>query len=124
MGRSNRAKSVVSKAIAKYARMSEEDQFRAVAWGNKPMCSVSQKHETSLPYLELEVVVDYNISGREGSYTYPEYLYYKRGLSVEAKRAAYLLVKKKTKREHSELGKLLGYSKDEIDAWVKEQSNE
>lgn len=110
----------MSRAVAKYAKMTEDEQFRAVAWGDKPMCNIDQKHETSLPCIEFDTVVHYKIGGKASSYSYPSYLYYKPGLYEKALIAVALLVKREmTPQDHRVLGSLLGYDKAEIEAWVK-----
>lgn len=98
------------------ARLSALEQVKAVEQGTKPVCEVTDKFDTQLPYIVVPVVY------REGDYSaeYEFYVYHRKETRAQAERAAEILAidREWTREESIEFGRLMGYQEENIKAWV------
>ena len=125
----------------KLAGLTEEEAVKAVEQGVKPTAMVTQKFETELPYIEVEMpLVTFDIQGNEKVVAdvrkVKDFIYYSPESQMKAYRMKKLLLKsletlsklkpgdimtssfKETADYHRELGRLLGYNEEEIEEYI------
>ena len=132
-----------SKQEKKLSWLTEEEAIQAVEQGVKPTAMVTQKFETELPFIEVELpLVTFDIYGNDRVVVdvkiVRDYIYYAPENQMRAYRMKRLLLKSneksfklkpgdiitgsfiETESYHREFGKLLGYSDEEVDDFIEE----
>ena len=130
-----------SKQEKKLSWLTEEEAIQAVEQGVKPTAMVTQKFETELPFVEVELpLVTFDIYGNDRVVVdvkiVKDYIYYAPENQMRAYRMKRLLLKSnetsfklkpgdiigsfnETESYHREFGKLLGYSDEEVDEFIE-----
>lgn len=125
----------------KLSELTDEEAVKVVERGEKPIASVSTKMETELPFLEFDLpTIYYSIVDNQKIVDEvrisKEYIYYQPGQEMKAYRLKQLFIRSnerqfkpkpgdiwtshyETEKYHREVGKLLGYSEEEINEFVQ-----
>ena len=127
-----------------FSRLSNEEQFRAVEQGVKPMSTSTELYETNLPYLKVELpLVRFEIrNGRRivvEKKAVIDYLYYQPQEEFNAHRMKRMMENyvadlsnakigdevspdptgPEDEKHHREMGKLLGYTDEEVEEFIQ-----
>ena len=128
----------------KLSRLSDEEQVRAVEQGIKPLATSTTLYETTLPYIKVDLpVVTAEIRNGHrivvGKRIETDYIYYQPDQEFNAHRMKRMMedyvddlskakigdevspppTGQKDEKYHREVGKLLGYTDDEVDNFLR-----